>query len=500
VYQCKDLGNVTSWDSRTAKIFPYPNELPENNSVSTNLFHWDGSGLDFEDIPGRLYRTTVGTSIDSHSGFHFRITAYNGWMETNLDGAGGMPDQIVLPNATDTSAPTGTENATSQEGLKKTYNPNIKVAVNLSDSGSGIWKVELSNDGTTYTQMYAANKNADGSTGVTTYSNTFSWTVPLGAGTKVIYCRITDAVGRQTVISDTVALADDMLPPSITLLINNGATYTTSSSVTLTLVVNDNASTASQMQMAFSNDGNLWSPWEALSQTKAWDITNASYGGNAAAGTKKVYARVCDLAQNVGLASAQIAYNPSPPTASSVTFAGGVSGTYSGQPAIFVKGDMPTLNVTASGAAQMRYDNGIGVWSDWEPYVSSKQIVLAKSSGICRVRVQVADANGVATSPVETLVVVDSKPPEIQKISGQNGATATTTTTFYVVVQATDDMPGQLQACASVDGGAFGSWYNVPQSAVPVTLPTVGAHSVTVKVKDLAGNESQASMTAFKAA
>jgi len=92
----------------------------------------------------------------------------------------------------------------------------------------------------------------------------------------------------------------------------------------------------------------------------------------------------------------------------------------------------------------------------------------------------------------------DTTPPTIQKVGGQNGATCTTTGTFYVVVQATDNKTGQLQARAQVDGGAWTGWYNIPQSAIPVTLPSVGAHTITVEVKDAVGNTSQATMTAFR--
>lgn len=92
----------------------------------------------------------------------------------------------------------------------------------------------------------------------------------------------------------------------------------------------------------------------------------------------------------------------------------------------------------------------------------------------------------------------DTTPPTIQKIGGLNGATCTTSGTFYVVVQATDNRVGQLQARAQVDGGTWTGWYNIPQSAIPVTLSSAGAHTITVEVMDAAGNSSQATMTAFR--
>ncbi|GEA14823.1 hypothetical protein E308F_10650 [Moorella sp. E308F] len=92
----------------------------------------------------------------------------------------------------------------------------------------------------------------------------------------------------------------------------------------------------------------------------------------------------------------------------------------------------------------------------------------------------------------------DTTPPVIQKVQGLNGATCTTTGTFSVVVQATDNRAGQLQARAQVDGGAWTGWYNIPGNAIPVTLSSSGAHTITVEVKDLAGNTSQATITAFR--
>ncbi|WP_153060776.1 hypothetical protein [Moorella stamsii] len=352
-----------------------------------------------------------------------------------------------MPNATDTQQPTGAATAVSKEGLEKTYDQNIKVSISASDSGSGIWKVELSNDGVSYTEKYTATKNADGGTGISSYSNTFDWTVPLGADTKVVYVRITDAVGNQKVLTDTIALAEDMLPPSVALTINGGAESTTSGTVTLTLSVQDNASTTSQMQMRFSNDGNLWSPWEPFAQTKAWDITASAYGGNTSPGIKKVYAQICDQAQNVALAAAEIGYNPNPPVGA-VTIVGGSSGTWNGKPALFTFSDAPTLNLNFPGATYVRFDPGTGIWGDWESYDAEKTVYLVKSSGVARLRVQVKDTYGVTSSPQEFLVVVDPTPPVIQYLRGLNGATATTSSSVMLEIGVMDNLPGQLQYIA----------------------------------------------------
>lgn len=495
-YRTKDLGNVTSWDSRTAKIFPHPGDLPENNSVSTDPFRWDGSGLDFEDTAKRLYRSTVGTYYDDRDNYWFRVTAYNQWMETDFNASSAIVTP-TLSNATDAQQPIGSCSATSREGLEKTFDPNIRVAVSAQDALSGVWKVELSNDGVSYAQVYAATKNADGGTSVASYSNTFDWTVPLGAGTKIIYVRVTDAVGNQKVVTDTIALAEDMLPPSISVKINDGVESTTNPSVTLTIAVHDNASVESQLQMRFSNDGTLWSAWEPFRVAKNWDITNGAYGGNSSAGVKKVYAQICDQAQNIGLAVAEIGYNPSPPIGE-VSVIGGSAGTWDGAPAFLAKSNKVLLALSYSNVSKVRFDAGIGVWSDWEAYENQKTIYSPIFQGICRLRVQVKDAYGVISEPQEFILIIDPVPPTIHSLRGLNGATATRNSTVSLTIEVSDNIAGVLQYRYQVNGGAWSSYANLTGGIISVGGLALGANTVTVEVKDGAGNVSSKGVMVFK--
>ena len=403
----------------------------------------------------------------------------------------------TLPNRTDTIAPSGSASVLSTAGLKKTYDQNVNVTVNASDSQSGIYQVFLSNDNNVWTPVYTASKNADNSTSITSLNSTFSWTVTPGAGTKTVYVKVIDSVGNVKVLSDSIALAEDMFPPSVTLQINGGAESTTSATVTLTLSVQDNASIASQMQMRFSNDGSLWSPWETFAQTKTWDITASAYGGNSSSGIKKVYAQVCDQAQNVALAVAEIGYNPNPPTGT-VTIVGGSSGTWNGKTVLFTSTDAPTLNLNFSGATYVRFDPGTGIWGDWETYATQKTVYLIKSSGAVKFRVQVKDAYGVTSTPQEYLVVVDSTPPVIQYLRGLNGATATTSSSVTLEISATDNLPGQLQYQYQVNGGSWSSWVALSGNTINVSGLASGANRITVNVKDQAGNVATASTTIFK--
>lgn len=261
-YRSFDVGNVTTWDSSAARIYPDPNWLSSqaDNSISTDPLNHAGGGFDLQDNPNLLYRKTVGVVNDGASNYWFKVSAYNATGESPLS----TPTTVTLPNATDSILPIGAVSVLAQDGLKKTYEKIVNVTVDVSDDLGGIRRIELSNDGVTYTSKQEAILNADNSTGVVTYSHTWAWDLPLGAGTKVVYVRVTDGVGNQRILTDTIAMAEDMMPPSITLLINNGDESTTNPNVALIINVNDNVSIHNQFQMRFSNDGQTFSPWNRL--------------------------------------------------------------------------------------------------------------------------------------------------------------------------------------------------------------------------------------------
>ena len=494
-YRVFNVGNTTSWNSSVAKIYPDHNWLisQPDNSISDSPFNHVGGGFDLQDNPSLLYRKSIGTTYNSATNYWFRVSAYNESGESPYGNA-YMP---TLPNATDSQAPICSVTVTSEEGLEKTFDRNVTVNVNAQDSLSGIWKVELSNDGVTYTTVRTLNKNNDNGTGITTHLESFPWTLSPGAGTKTVHVRVTDSVGNQRIVTASIALAEDMLPPSVTLRINNGVESTTSANVTLTLTATDNASTASQMQMRFSNNGVLWSGWEPFTQTKLWDLTNISYGGNTSAEVKKVYVQVADAAQNVGLAFAEIGYNPSPPSGT-VSVVGGTAGTWQGRPSLFTNTDAPTLILNYSGVTHVRFDVGLGQFGDWEPYEVNKVVYLTKSRGTCRLRVQVKDAYGVASEPTEHQIVVDGEPPVIVTLRGNAGATAATSSSTILEVIANDNLPGLLQWRYQINGGVWSEWSSLNASTVTVTGLVSGTNRVNVQVKDIAGNVGERSTTIWK--
>jgi hypothetical protein len=85
-----------------------------------------------------------------------------------------------------------------------------------------------------------------------------------------------------------------------TVMINNGATYTNSASVVLTL------SATNATQMCFSNDNSSWSSWETYATTKNWVIPTGD-------GYCTVYVQFQDSGNQTAAATALILVDQTPP-------------------------------------------------------------------------------------------------------------------------------------------------------------------------------------------
>jgi ribosomal protein L40E/plastocyanin len=138
-------------------------------------------------------------------------------------------------------------------------------------------------------------------------------------GTYSYYCNVTDSGGR-TVNSNTVTLTvtsppsnngddgdttpppedggdggttpppQDTTPPTGSISINNGASTTNTTTITLNLQATDSSGVA---EMRFSNDNVTWSDWQTYSTSASWTLTEGD-------GTKTVYVQFKD---NAGLIS-----------------------------------------------------------------------------------------------------------------------------------------------------------------------------------------------------
>lgn len=500
-YRQFNLGNVLSWDSRVALIYPAASELTQQGNVTVDLFNTSGTGLNLQDNPESLYRTMNETSYINTTNYFFWIAPYDasGENSTQVNQPSGSNYYPSLPTATDTTAPTvGAATALSTFGLTTTYTTAINLTLpNATDSQSGVYTISVSNDGTTYTNEYTASIGSNGGTSVNSYTGTtVSWNVTVGAGTKTIYVKVSDAVGNSTITTCNIAYVLDSTAPTVTMQINSGATSTTSTPVTLTFTALDPVYSNSQLTMRLSNNGSVWTGWQAYTTSMSWDITNSSYGGTAVPGVKTVWVQVADPAPCIGYIQGTIGYNSNPPTGA-VTVVGGTSGTYNGAAVQFTSSDNPTLSMNYTNASQIMFDTGAGIWGSWQTYASSMQIATVKSSGVCKIRVEIQDVYGVTGTPQTITLVIVPTPPTISTLAGWGGATCSTTTSVSLELDAAGAIPGQLQYRYQINGGSWTSLANLTGNQITVSGLSIGANTINVGVDDVAGNETKKSVTIF---
>ncbi|WP_235062592.1 hypothetical protein [Thermoanaerobacterium aotearoense] len=399
-YRAFDVGNTTSWDSRSnvnGKIWPTSSTNPtwssivnsSNNSISTDVFNHSGGGGDLPDDPNLLYQRTVGTSYDSNHYYTFAISAYNQYGESPLC----TPVNITLPNMTDTNAPT-ISSFTIDDGAAKTGSPQLKLSISATDTGgSGLSKIEISTDNFATIQQTVS---ASGNSFSTTINN---FQVSATPGTINVYVRAWDVAGNVSSIQKAqIALMNDVTPPTAQLKINNGAEFTTNPNVTLYITAYDDWTPIDQLIMRLSNDGKNWTSWMPLALTYNWTLDSSSQG------YKSVFLQVQDASANVGTTSAGILYSTdpnvikgsqidtTPPTISYLSLAKGATVTSSFTPTITL---VASDNVTPQNQLHV-YASADGVnWVDLG-LLTSNNITLPSglvTSGFNSIEFKVEDSS-----------------------------------------------------------------------------------------------------------
>jgi len=187
----------------------------------------------------------------------------------------------------DNAPPTTIISLDGVEGNNGWFASDVTVTLSATNDISGVDKTEYSFDNVAWT-IYTTPFN------IATEGNT------------VIYYRSEDKAGNvETTKTQTIKI--DKAAPSGSILVNNGAAYTNSSSISLTLSSSD--ATSGVAQMRFSNNNVTWFDWEAYATSQSWTLTTGD-------GEKAVYVQFMD---DAGLISSSyqdtITLNTTKPTA-----------------------------------------------------------------------------------------------------------------------------------------------------------------------------------------
>lgn len=279
-----------------------------------------------------------------------------------------------------------------------------------------------------------------------------------------------------------ITLVDPTVPPTGTIVINGGATYTNSRNVTLTLDAEDAAT------MCFSNNNPTWSAWEAYATTKSWSLSSGD-------GQKTVYVKFKDASGvESDTYSDTIVLDTTAPTGSISINKG----------AAYTDSKSVTLTLSAIGAATMCFSNDNSTWSSWESYATSKSWTLVSGDGTKRVYARFKDAAGNVSETYSDTIIYDTTPPNVAIISPKSntyvGGTlniigSATDTHFrgYKLHYGQGESPSSWnlikESDSTVDNSTLGSW--------DTTKVTDGTYTLKLWADDKANNSAETKVKIF---
>ncbi len=202
------------------------------------------------------------SAIDDQTGIQVKAIAINYAELTAEDVNSGITHDATPPTAT----------ISINGGAEYTTTTGVTLNLTNNDATSDIDKCRYSSDASSWSEWE-------------TCAESKIWTLTDGDGTKTVYYEVRDNAGNVVQVTDTIIL--DTTPPTGSVAINDGAIYTTSSNVTLTMSAADANGVA---EIMVSNNGTFSDAvWEPYTASKLWTLTTGD-------GDKTVYVKYKDKA------------------------------------------------------------------------------------------------------------------------------------------------------------------------------------------------------------
>jgi len=303
-------------------------------------------------------------------------------------------------------------------------------------------------------------------------SSDITWTT---GDTYLICSRAIDKTNNREIPKKGNIFMFDNKLPEISILINNGAKYSTSPGLKLSLQAEDKDSGVSQM--SFSTDGTLWMDWEPFNATRLFQI-------NEGDGNKYIYFKVRDNAGNIAVpVFDSIILDTMPPDDLSIIINDGAEFTISTS----VKLDLSGKDF-GSGIKDMAFSHDGDFWLPWELFNISKKIPIFAGDGIKRIYFRLRDNAGNIAEPIFDSIILDSKPPYSLSISINNNATEINSTHVTLKLNALDNTSGVNLMSLSIDGMNWSAWEDFMDIKSYILPSGDGIKTIYFRVMDHAGN------------
>jgi hypothetical protein len=270
--------------------------------------------------------------------------------------------------------------------------------------------------------------------------------------------------------------------PTSAILINGGATYTTTQDVTLDLPC---ASGCDHMSFYDANSPYAeWTPEEPYATSKTWTLGRGE-------GIKTLYVRYCGTSGNCSQYSDYIFLDLYAPTGA-ISINNGA--TYASTLSVTLNLSCEdSLGITCAGG---RFSNDNILWTGWESLdfpSNTKAWRLASGDGPKSVYVQYQDNADRLSILASDSIILDTTPPEQKQVSINVGASYTNSTTVNLSLQASDSLSGITRMRIRNSDGAYGDWAEYATSYYNWQMASgEGVKTVLVQFMDAAGNVAEA--------
>jgi hypothetical protein len=215
-------------------------------------------------------------------------------------------------------------------------------------------------------------------------------------GEKTIFFRLIDIAGNiAEPIFDQIIL-DSKPPENLSIIINDGANYTNSRSLTISVNASDSGSGLNMI--AFSFDGKIWQQWQVFKNTSKLTIP-----ANTEDGVKSVYFKITDKAGNIaGPVYDSIILDTTPPGLLSIIINDGVAEVNTTQVLLKLSAED-----NDSGVSQMAFSTDGEIWKDWKPFKPETQFNLSGKAGEKTIYFRVMDNVGNIADPISSKVILN---------------------------------------------------------------------------------------------
>ncbi|MFX0072019.1 MAG: NosD domain-containing protein, partial [Candidatus Hermodarchaeota archaeon] len=323
----------------------------------------------------------------------------------------GNKDLII-----DTDIPTGTIIINSN--AEWTNSTNVILTLTYDDAISGVDKVCYSNDSISWTDWIDP-------------SATYPWTLPSGEGTKTVYFKVRDNAGLiSQEYSDTIDL--DTTSPTGSITINDDDTWTTSTSVTLSLTYYDVPSGVDKVR--YRDDSSSWTDWINPSDIYLWTLSSGE-------GYRIVYYQVRDNAGSISQYSDDINLDTTDPTGS-ITIESGADWASSPDVELSL-----TYYDATSGVDKVCYSNDSISWTGWIDPSATYLWTLPSGDGPKTVYYQIRDNAGHTYSTSDTIDLDTTDPTG--SITIESGADYTSSPDVELSLTYYDATSGVDKVCYS---------------------------------------------------